>query len=61
MAEAIRAGWADAGVCLRLVSDQAGLDFLSIREEAYDLCFSADDATIRVFKPGRSDSVPQLP
>ncbi len=44
VAEAIRAGFADAGVCLRLVSDQAGLDFLSVRHEAYDLCFSADEA-----------------
>ncbi|HEY1600517.1 MAG TPA: substrate-binding domain-containing protein [Pirellulales bacterium] len=42
VAEAIRSGWADAGVCLRMVSDQAGLDFLTIREEAYDLCFAAD-------------------
>lgn len=28
-------------MCLRLVSDEAGLDFLGVREEAYDLCFSA--------------------
>ena len=41
VAEAIRSGCADAGVCLRLVSDEAGLDFLGVREEAYDLCFSA--------------------
>jgi molybdate-binding protein len=39
VAEAIRSGCADAGVCLRLVSDEAGLDFLTVREEAYDLCF----------------------
>jgi molybdate-binding protein/transcriptional regulator with XRE-family HTH domain len=39
VAEAVRSGWADAGVCLRLVSDEAGLDFLGVREEAYDLCF----------------------
>jgi molybdate-binding protein/transcriptional regulator with XRE-family HTH domain len=38
VAEAIRAGWADAGVCLRLAGEEAGLDFLSVREEAYDLC-----------------------
>jgi molybdate-binding protein/transcriptional regulator with XRE-family HTH domain len=41
VAEAIRSGCADAGVCLRLVSDEAGLDFLGVREEAYDLCVSA--------------------
>jgi molybdate-binding protein/DNA-binding XRE family transcriptional regulator len=39
VAEAIRSGWADAGICLRLVGEEAGLDFLGVREEAYDLCF----------------------
>ena len=39
VAEAVRGGWADAGVCLRLVSEDAGLDFLPVREEIYDLCF----------------------
>jgi molybdate-binding protein/transcriptional regulator with XRE-family HTH domain len=39
VAEAIRGGWADAGVCLRLTSLEANLDFLSLREESYDLCF----------------------
>ena len=32
VAEAVRSGWADAGVCLRLVSEEAGLDFLAIRQ-----------------------------
>jgi molybdate-binding protein len=39
VAEAVRLGWAEAGVCLRLTSEEAGLDFLSVREEAYDLCY----------------------
>ena len=39
VAEAVRSGWADAGVCPRLVSEEAGLDFLGVREEPYDLCF----------------------
>lgn len=39
VAEAVRSGWADAGICLRLVSEEAGLDFLGVRQEAYDLCF----------------------
>jgi len=39
VAEAVRSGWADVGVCLRLVSEEAGLDFLGVREEPYDLCF----------------------
>lgn len=37
--ESIRCGWADVGVCLRLSSVEAGLEFLSVRQEAYDLCF----------------------
>jgi molybdate-binding protein/DNA-binding XRE family transcriptional regulator len=48
--EAIRAGWADAGVSVRLVSDEAGLDFIALREEAYDLCIpatQADDPRVR--------------
>lgn len=36
--EAVRNGWADAGVCLRLVSEEAGLDFIGVRQEDYDLC-----------------------
>jgi len=41
VAEAIRSGWADLGVCLRLAAAEAGLNFLSLRREAYDLCFPA--------------------
>ena len=50
VAEAIRSGWADVGVCLRLAGEEAGLDFLGVREEAYDLCFpeaSRGDRRIR--------------
>lgn len=36
--EAVRSGWADAGVCLRLPGEEAGLAFLSVRREDYDLC-----------------------
>jgi molybdate-binding protein len=39
VAEAVRAGWADAGICLRLVGEEASLEFLQVRSEAYDLCF----------------------
>lgn len=42
VAEAVRCGWAEAGVCLQLVSEEAGLDFFSVREEAYDLCFPVE-------------------
>ena len=40
VAQAIRCGWADAGVCHRLVSEEAGLDFLEVEKETYDLCWS---------------------
>lgn len=42
VAEAIRSGWADLGVCLRLSAEEAGLEFLGVRDEAYDICFRAD-------------------
>jgi molybdate-binding protein/DNA-binding XRE family transcriptional regulator len=40
VAHAIRASWADAGICLRLTSEEANLSFLSVREEAYEICFA---------------------
>lgn len=40
VAEAVRAGWADAGVCPRLVAEEAGLSFFSVRHEAYEVCFA---------------------
>jgi molybdate-binding protein/DNA-binding XRE family transcriptional regulator len=39
VADAIRGSWADAGVCLRLASEEANLRFLSVRRERYDVCF----------------------
>jgi molybdate-binding protein len=39
VAEAIRSGWADAGVCLRLVCEEAGLNFLPLRDEYFEFCF----------------------
>ena len=39
VAEAVRQGWADLGVCLRLPAEESGLDFLDVRRESYDLCF----------------------
>jgi molybdate-binding protein/transcriptional regulator with XRE-family HTH domain len=49
VAMAVRCGWADAGVCHRYVSEEAGLRFMSIREEQYDLCIpmhAVDDARV---------------
>jgi molybdate-binding protein/transcriptional regulator with XRE-family HTH domain len=42
VAEAVRCGWADAGVCLKLVAEEASLRFLPVRTEGYDLCFTAE-------------------
>lgn len=39
VAEAVRAGWAGAGVCVRYSADEAGLNFLPVRRESLDLCF----------------------
>jgi molybdate-binding protein/transcriptional regulator with XRE-family HTH domain len=39
VAQAIRNGWADAGVCHRLVTEESGLDFLGVEYETYDLCW----------------------
>ncbi|QDV32893.1 substrate-binding domain-containing protein [Tautonia plasticadhaerens] len=38
VADAIRFGWAEAGVCLRLAAEEAGLRVLGIQVEAYELC-----------------------
>jgi len=40
VAQIIRTGFAQAGVSVRLVCEEEGIDFLSVREEPYDLCFS---------------------
>ena len=39
VAEAVRAGWAEAGVCVRFSAAEAGLNFLPVRTENLDLCF----------------------
>lgn len=40
--ETIRTGWAQAGICVRLPAQEAGLQFLVAREEDYDLCYRTD-------------------
>ncbi len=51
VADAILSGWADVGVCLRLVSEQARLGFIHLRSEAYDLCFASSlQADVRLKK-----------
>lgn len=39
--EAVRGGWAEAGVCVQLCAEDAGLRFLPVRTESLDLCFPA--------------------
>lgn len=41
VAEAVRSGWADAGICVRFSAEEAGLNFLPVRMEMLDLCFHA--------------------
>jgi molybdate-binding protein/DNA-binding XRE family transcriptional regulator len=57
VADAVRCGWADVGVCHRLVAEEAGLQFFPIREESFDLCFPMSgegdpriDALVRVVR-----------
>ncbi len=50
VAGTIRGRGADAGICLRLAGEEAGLRFLTVRREAYDLCLgddTRDDPRIR--------------
>ena len=42
--EAVRSSWADAGIALRLSGAQAGLSFLSVRTEPYDIHMAPDFA-----------------
>jgi molybdate-binding protein len=42
--EAIRNGWADVGVCVRLACEEGRIGFLPIAHEPYDLCFRDTDA-----------------
>lgn len=40
VAQAIRAGWANAGVCVQLAAVDAGLNFVPVRTETLDFCFA---------------------
>jgi molybdate-binding protein/transcriptional regulator with XRE-family HTH domain len=41
VAEAVRGGWADAGVCVQVCAQEAGLSFVPVRAETLDFCFAA--------------------
>jgi len=38
VASSVRSGWAEAGVCVRLSAEEAGLAFVPLRQEALDFC-----------------------
>ena len=42
VALAIRSGFAQAGVAVRLAAEEAGLDFVAIQREDYELCYSKE-------------------
>lgn len=42
VAETLRSGWAQAGICLRLVAEMSGLEFLPVQQEDYDFCYRTD-------------------
>jgi molybdate-binding protein/DNA-binding XRE family transcriptional regulator len=42
VAETIRTGWAQAGVCVRMAAETTDLDFLTVQKEDYDLCYRRD-------------------
>lgn len=44
VAEAVRAGWASAGVCVQLTAENAGLHFVPVRTEMLDICYSETQA-----------------
>jgi molybdate-binding protein len=44
VAEAVRGGWADAGICVRIAAEEANLNFLPIRTEMLDFCFTESQA-----------------
>lgn len=39
VAQVVRSGWADAGVCVKLTAEEAGLNFIPVRTELLDFCF----------------------
>ncbi|MGH9391360.1 MAG: substrate-binding domain-containing protein, partial [Vicinamibacteria bacterium] len=64
VAQAVAGGWADAGVAVRLAAEEAGLDFLSVQQEDYDLCvadaFRSDRAVLALERALRSGAVRKL-
>ncbi|MCA9110212.1 MAG: helix-turn-helix domain-containing protein [Planctomycetaceae bacterium] len=50
VAEAVKSGWADAGICVQLTGVEAGLRFFRVQTEYFDLCCKTtflDDPRLR--------------
>jgi putative molybdopterin biosynthesis protein len=64
VAQAVASGWADAGVAVRLAAEEAGLDFVSVQREAYELCvpdaLRSDRAVVALGRALRSGLVRNL-
>ena len=62
--EAIKSGWAQAGVCPRLFALEARLSFLNVEREDYDLCYpvelEGDPRLVALVKAVRSSSYRQM-
>jgi putative molybdopterin biosynthesis protein len=50
VAEAVRSGWADAGVTPRVVACESRLEFLPVRTDAHDLCVAEELLEDRRFR-----------
>jgi molybdate-binding protein/transcriptional regulator with XRE-family HTH domain len=44
VAATVSSGWAEAGMCVRPAAAEAGLSFIPLQQEAYELCVPADRA-----------------
>ncbi len=64
VAQAIAGGWADAGVAVRLAAEEAGLGFLSVQQEDYELCVAdrlrSDRAILALGRALRSGALRKL-
>ena len=64
VAQAVASGWADAGVAVRLAAEEAGLGFLPVQQEDYELCIPdrlrSDRAVLALERALRSRNVRTL-
>jgi putative molybdopterin biosynthesis protein len=64
VAQAVAGGWADAGVAVRLAAEEAGLAFIAVQQEDYELCvpdaLRSDRAVVALGRALRSGVVRKL-